>query len=66
MMAGAPHPPSPSPLRREGESRWPRCPACGEAAVGLEVRDGQLYARTVRLTGWVCSCGKVVHWGKRK
>lgn len=68
-LTSPPHfgPGKPGPYSGErGEERWPRCPACGKAAVGLEVRDGGLFARTVRITGWVCGCGKVVHWGKRE
>ena len=54
--------PDPSP-KGEGK-QTPSCPACGKTAVGLEVRGGELFAQTVRITGWVCVCGKVVHYGK--
>lgn len=42
-----------------------KCPRCGQVQIGLKVVDGKLMTDQIQLLGFICQCGRVVHWGKR-
>ena len=47
------------------------CPHCKEVQAGLVLVDGKLYAMRdeqigTRILGYVCRCGRRVHYGERE